>query len=964
MTGIGRGILRLGLICVLFAGSALGQQTTGVITGRVNDGSGAVIPGVTVSLTSPVIQGERSALSDEAGNYRFLLLPPGVYAVAFELSGFQKLIREGIIVEVTKTTTVNVALNVASVADTVTVTGESPVVDVQNVNVATSFNQQLLESLPTARDLWAVLRETPGLQMTGFDVGGSTMGTQTGFRSYGRSGQNWVTLDGVATTEGTGTAGVYYDYGSFSEISVSAAGNSAEVAIPGSSINTVMKSGGNDIRGEVYFDWEDDSFQGDNLTDELTARGVTVGDKFTRYNDFNVNAGGPYVKDKFWWFFAYHDQFSGLQTQLRFNDGTPGAVFTTRLKNYSAKANYQINDKNQLIFSTQASSKLQPYRGGQGNGAGNFILESTQGQKGGPYKTWKFQLTSVLNNNATLDASTNMLDSPSLRYTHVDKTPTTNTTTGAVRGGYNDPNNTFRMIWQNYVNLAYFKGNLIHGTHGFKLGYGYIQGGEYENHTGAPAEAGLIGHAQLTYVNNSAGVQVPDSFSVTDTPVEWKYNYSQHYFFVQDKWQISKNFTFNLGLRFDRYAGYYPQQGNPGTGPYAEKTVFAARDVTGFHNFVPRFSIAWDVFGNTKTALKASWGKFSENVGTGFVMNVNPVSMKTFRYRWDGSLPITPDVVSRSTLLGVTGTTTLPEIDPNLKNALTQQYTAGIEQEIYPGFGVAANFVRTFGYNKYGTIDRAYSTSEYLPVTAIDPGADGVADLANDRRITIYERTVVVGRSQNLFFTNFGGGDHYSAYDVRATKRMSKNWQMIASYQWDKVNQAPPNSTDPNTLVWGANTNPGRGHYTTNSFKLLGTYELPKGFGFSGTYESQKGGQYSRTALFTGAAGNILNANGTVRTNNLTQGSLTLTMDAPGTYFTPRVNLLNLRVDKTFKITENQSLTGMFDLFNVFNANTVLQTENLSTTVRDANNVLVPRFGRVTTITNPIIFRIGARYKF
>ncbi len=952
------------VLCILLVRPSFGQVTTGTINGRVSDSSGAVIPGVNVNLTSTVIQGERTALSDEAGNYRFLLLPPGTYRVTYELPGFQKLVRDGIIVEVTKTTTLNVALGVAAVADTVTVTGESPVVDVQNVNVATSFNENLLENLPAARDLWAVLRETPGLQMTAFDVGGSTMGTQTGYRTYGRTGQNWVTLDGVATTEGTATTGVYYDYGSFSEISVSSAGNSAEVAVPGSSINTVMKSGGNQIHGGSYFDWEDKSFQGTNLTDELKNKGITVGDKFTRYNDFNVDAGGPYVKDKFWWYFAYHDQFSGLQTQLKFDDGTPGAVFTTRLRNYSAKANYQINPNNQLVFSTQASTKFQPYRGGQGTTAANYILESTQGQKGGPYKTWKFQWTSVLNNNTTLDASTNMLDSPSLRYTHVDKTPTTNSTTGAIRGGFPDPNNTLRMIWQSYGNLSYFKGNFLRGSHGFKLGYGYIEGGEYEHHTGSPAEAGLIGHAQLAYVNNAAGQEVPDSFSVNDTPYEWKYNYSQHYFFVQDKWQISKRLTLNAGMRFDRYAGFYPQQGNPGTGPYATKSVYQARFVTSFHNLVPRLSVAWDVFGNTKTALKASWGRFSENVGTGFVSSVNPVQGKTFKYAWDGTLPITPALVARSRQISVTGQTALPAIDPDLKNALSQEYTAGIEQEIYRGFGVAANFVRQFGYNKYGTIDRAYLTSSFTPVTAIDPGQDGVVD-ASDPRITIYERAAD-SRQSDLYLTNFPGGDHYVAYDVRATKRMSNNWQMMLSYEWDKANTAPPNTFDPNILVWGSTgTNQStRAHYATNNFKMLGTFELPKGLGLSGTFESQKGAQYSRTVQFNGAARNILAANGTARTTNLNQGSVTLTMDPPGFYFNPRVNLLNLRLDRTFRITERQNITGMFDLFNVFNANTILGTEVLSTTVKDINGNTVPRFGRANSIVNPRIFRIGARYKF
>ena len=256
--------------------------------------------------------------------------------------------------------------------------------------------------------------------------------------------------------------------------------------------------------------------------------------------------------------------------------------------------------------------------------------------------------------------------------------------------------------------------------------------------------------------------------------------------------------------------------------------------------------------------------------------------------------------------------------------------------------------------------------SSYVPVIGIDPGKDGIVDAATDKQVTIYERTGPVRPSDN-FLTNFPGGDHYVAYDIRATKRMSNKWQMIGSWEWDKVNLAPANVTDPNVLVWGGatgNSSNTNAHYTTNVFKLLGSYDLPKGIGFSSTFESQKGVQYNRTVQFTGALRNILTSTGTVRTTSLAQGTLTIAAEPAGSYFNPRVNLLNLRVDKTFQLGENQSLTGMFDLFNVFNANTVLGTEVLSTRVADRNNNQVPRFGRANSMVNPIIFRIGARYKF
>src|ERR1051326_2205364 len=261
---VSRRIICLLLALLVVTVPVMAQTTTGTINGRVTDKSDAVIPGVTATLTSSVIQGARTAVSDEAGSYRFILLPPGTYTVKYELPGFKTIVREGIIVEGSKTVTLPIAMEVATVAETVTVTGESPVVDVQNATVGVAFNTRLLRDLPNARDVWAVLGQTPGVAITGtgFDVGGSTAGTQKGYRGYGINGQTWITVDGVSTTEGTSGAGMYYDYSAFSEITVQAAANSAEVAVPGVYTNTVMKTGGNNLHGTAYFGWDGKQTQG------------------------------------------------------------------------------------------------------------------------------------------------------------------------------------------------------------------------------------------------------------------------------------------------------------------------------------------------------------------------------------------------------------------------------------------------------------------------------------------------------------------------------------------------------------------------------------------------------------------------------------------------------------------------------------------------------------------------------
>jgi len=229
------------VFCLIVCVSTATAQTVGNINGRVTDNSDAVVPGVAITLSSPAIQGQQTTITDEAGNYRFILLPPGVYTVKFDLPGFRTLVREEIIVSVGKTTTINAALAVATTSETVTVTGESPVVDVTAATVGVNFDKAALNSVLGDRDQWAVLATTPGIRMNGVDVGGSHMGQSIGYNAYGisSSNQNWQTVDGVLVTC------FYNDFGAVAEMQVSAAANSAETMTPGASVNQVLKTGGN-----------------------------------------------------------------------------------------------------------------------------------------------------------------------------------------------------------------------------------------------------------------------------------------------------------------------------------------------------------------------------------------------------------------------------------------------------------------------------------------------------------------------------------------------------------------------------------------------------------------------------------------------------------------------------------------------------------------------------------------------
>ena len=227
-----------------------GASSTGSISGQVVDGNGDVLPGVSVTATSPAQIGALTAITNEEGIYRFPSVPPGEYKLEFALAGFSKFVREGIRVTLGFNSAVNIKLGVATLEETVTVTGESPVVDTSATRLQTNYDQQTLASLPNARDMWSLLGATPSVTLARVDVGGSTAGTQTNYFAYGYFGQNRPLIEGINTTEGTSAAGFYLDYGSFEEVFIGAAANSAEMPNPGVLTQFVSKSGGNRLVGE------------------------------------------------------------------------------------------------------------------------------------------------------------------------------------------------------------------------------------------------------------------------------------------------------------------------------------------------------------------------------------------------------------------------------------------------------------------------------------------------------------------------------------------------------------------------------------------------------------------------------------------------------------------------------------------------------------------------------------------
>jgi len=349
------------LFLLPFAATGIAQSLqVGAIEGKVIDQSGAIVPGVSVTLTSPILLSPRSGVTDSAGSYTFSSLPLGDYTVSFELSGFKKVARSGLTVTAARTLTVDVTLQAGDMSETLTVVGESPTVDVTNTNIATSIDAKALQTIPTARDVWAILQNlAPQVVLDREDVGGSQGGLQAVFSAFGSTWhQNTYALNGVNVTDpaASGAAGFYYDFDSFQETQVSTAQHSAEIGSPGVYYNIIVKSGADKMHGGSAYYFENSSLVSDNLTTDLKDQGVASGSSINLFSDWTAQLGGPLVRDKVRFFTSWRD--------WRIHRNVVDFPKSENTDMFSGLGNvtYQLNSRNRVTGLFTRQTYLKPNR--------------------------------------------------------------------------------------------------------------------------------------------------------------------------------------------------------------------------------------------------------------------------------------------------------------------------------------------------------------------------------------------------------------------------------------------------------------------------------------------------------------------------------------------------------------------------------------------------------------------------
>ena len=367
MSIVRRIVLFVGTALVLGAGLASAQVQTGSITGTVTDASGAVLPGVNVTISSDrLIGGPQTQVTDTGGTYRFDRLSPGTYGVKMELQGFRAVDRPDVRINAAFVATINGKMEVGALSETITVTGESPTVDVRSNVQQTVMSQEILEGVPTGRDPWSLAKLIPGVQVSTYDVGGTQSMQQSSMSAHGSSTADVsYNIDGATVNwpgGGGGATMIYYDQGMFEEVNYMTSAIPAEQLAGGVSINMVTKDGGNVWRGTARYNFANDSLQAENWANAQTLSPTFRGNPTKKTYDFNLNGGGAIIENKMWVSGTIRKWVVNKLVNATNPDGTQ-ALDDNDLKNYSGKLITQLTTNNKISFGYFWNDKIRGHRG-------------------------------------------------------------------------------------------------------------------------------------------------------------------------------------------------------------------------------------------------------------------------------------------------------------------------------------------------------------------------------------------------------------------------------------------------------------------------------------------------------------------------------------------------------------------------------------------------------------------------
>ena len=975
------------VVCVMALPTAARAQSA--IGGTVKDTSGAVLPGVTVEVASDVlIEKTKSVSTDGQGAYKVVDLRPGVYTVTFSLQGFNTFKRDALELPSNFVATVNAEMKVGALEESVTVSGSSPIVDVQSNTKTQVLSRDVLDSVPSAKTIQSLGQLVVGVTLSSPDVGGSRAMQQTYFAVHGTGASgSMVTVDGLVTNGimGDGAVMAYHNEAMIQEAVYQTAGGTAETIVGGINMNLVPKDGGNRFAGALKYGKSPASWQGDNLTDRLKGLGVRATDKISNFYEFNVDEGGPIVKDTLWFFGAFRNAHYDKPIANTFNVpaganapaffkgclATPGSceqgVSDEKMSNPVVRFTWQMSPRNKFAAYMDRAMRLR------GHAMGAFTDPNTASVvwHTPTFSTGSAKWTSTVSSKLLIETGFSYnrerydnvyqdgLDQPRLSPAWYAGARKSDNSTGllwnassAQLGNYPDKYNLMAAI------------SYVTGSHNVKVGIQDAWG---------PYKRWNTANADLYQVYNNGA---PLSVTVLNTPLQTgEYLDANLGLYAQDSWRVNR-FTINLGLRYDlvrqRVLGEPAQ-----TGRFANSVPYDDIYLPTWKDISPRTSVVYDLFGNGKTALRAGFNRYETAVTTGFAQIYNPTALTTASISWTdlnkddiaqgerGCVYLTANCeINFGQLASNFGVRALSVFDQNLARPYQYTYNVGITHELLRGTSVSAEWFHSDFKNLIARNNVARTAADYTLVNVFSPIDGSVIPYYN-------VSAAKVAAVQNVDSTDPNLKRWYNALELNFNTRLPGGARMFGGMSTERIitNSCSASTNDPNLLLFcdGAQNN----IPWLSSFKLAGTYPLPfHGITVSGTLQALAGSALGTAPLqygvFTAGTG-FAQPNG-IGTSylvtptlsypatckggctpgarvvpGLTLASASIPLIAPGTEFTPRTNQVDLGLSKTFTVGTSR-FTPKLDLFNALNSD-------------DYTSVTSTQFGAVTYLVPSVILQ-------
>jgi outer membrane receptor protein involved in Fe transport len=879
-------------------------RETGTIHGYIQDEQNQALPGATVKISGPnLIGGERSYISDQRGYYRFPNLPVGSYTVFVELSGFAKIVREISRLSANQSLTVDFNMKPTAVNEVITVTASAPTVDITSSSSGSVvLSDSLLLALPVAKELGGLMGQTPGIE------GRTAFGMDNESNGYYFDGINVSSPTGAGSWEG----GMRFspDFNIIQEASVSAIGLNAEFGgFTGAVLQAISKSGSNKFSGlfETSFngrDWNSQNlgaYSADQFYDPASKDA-----KFEAgsYLDVGLQAGGKIIQDKLWFFLSgqydgtkkYPLGYSGVQSGTNWKGFVKLSSQVARRMKMNLSASYD----NERTINAGALPMISPEADVTWRNPGFLVnLNTMSVLSSNSVFELKFgynKKNSFIDPNSGLDVSS-----------HFDLL------TGRMTGNFDSFRKYYDKMGHFSAHLSQFFPQLLIGSHDTKIGAEIIFA-KPDILFGKPGGANYFDY----------GGQPMYMFTMDPMAQEMDHTYSEATMFAQDSWSVNKRLTLNLGLRFDAYSYKIPtaELGN----------------VYKNNNLAPRLGLAFDLFGDRKNVLKFSYGHYYDKVKDSLFSAADSRTATNSMYLWTGT--------EWMLLFTQKADTSYIHIDPGIKQAYIREMSVAFERELFRDASLSVTYYDRKAARFMGMVEMV---GVWQDLVVTNPGLDGVVGTPDDLGpITLHDR---LNPDETYYLlTNPYKGQSTAMLDdpkyraqgleVVFAKKYSHRWQMVASYHYTKAKGNTSSTftslgTGQESFV-NAYGEVGYLYGQPHQFKLQASSLLPWDveFGLIAQYSSG----YAKNPNYYDFG---------------TYGSIGYPVVPPGTYHYQPKKQVDLRAQKQFKLGDGR-LSLMADVFNLFNANRVLSSDELVGATYDL----------IYTVQSPRVVRVGVRYQY